>query len=562
MSASARATAAGDAPSGSASTSSRELGEASACSSTDHRCTAAAGRGASGVSVARRGGRAGASGPTQWVIVCRTGLAAACSGVSMPAGDPLLGERVIDGQLARVCRRRASTRGCRRPTRSRLRLPGAAPQTSVHDGIDAAVRVVHGDVLDGAAGGLDRLRRSPPGVARRDRPPRRRAPHPRLLAASRAAALPALADEIPSHTTAATLRSPDDLEEERVLVSPVHAAAIADRRRDRQVELDPVAARARGAARRLGQARAALLAEHVAGRAAAPAAVRAGGSVLVLISTSLVVLGWRRSTSAIRSARLAARASELAVGALEGEAQVALDERQARAGAPGRRRAPCPPASSRSALSEQLRGQPRALLALDGQLSRASRRPRAAPASPGSPPPSAAEAADPGRLRVDVAAGGVGHALVCRQRAGAVAGLEPAAGEAERRARDRRDRSARRSRTSRAAVAPVTRRLARKPQRQLRARARPARRGRRPRSSPAPRRRARAPASAMPRYQPDSPFPRVARLDLGELRLGLVQRPSSIIAAASRRSTSTVRCGAARSCAISCGGSAAVIVAR
>ena len=39
----------------------------------------------------------------------------------------------------------------------------------------------------------------------------------------------ALADEIPSHTTAATAARIDDLEMERILVAPVDEALVADR---------------------------------------------------------------------------------------------------------------------------------------------------------------------------------------------------------------------------------------------------------------------------------------------------------------------------------------------
>ena len=121
----------------------------------------------------------------------------------------------------------------------------------------------------------------------------------------------------------------------------------------------------------------------------------------------------------------------------------------------------------RSALSKQVRGQPLALLALHRQLfERGPGReqllqPRLALAV-------AAEAADPSRLRVDVAAGAVGHALVRRQRPRAVAALQAAAGQTERRARDR-------GVGPRDDLVPPRRRLpcrlpalARKPQRQLR----------------------------------------------------------------------------------------------
>ena len=101
--------------------------------------------------------------------------------VSSPSAILLLGPRVVDGELARLRRRRTSRRGCRRPSRSRSRRPRQqrADERARRDR-RARVRVVHCTLTTASLAACDRLERSRRcGIARRigdrlARGPRRR----------------------------------------------------------------------------------------------------------------------------------------------------------------------------------------------------------------------------------------------------------------------------------------------------------------------------------------------------------------------------------------------------
>ena len=202
---------------------------------------------------ARRVAGARASGPTQCVIAWRTGLAAACSGVSMPRGDLLLGP----------ASRRSSAGACSfasiqyarlSPThRSPPRRPGAAPTRSCTTGRRGR-RGSSTPRTRGTAPAAPGSRRSSPPWRRARARATRGCEHraAQLWPHARAAASPALAVEMPSHTTTATPPSPTTSSVERVLVAPVDRAAIAHRRRDRRdrARLDPGLARAARCVRR------------------------------------------------------------------------------------------------------------------------------------------------------------------------------------------------------------------------------------------------------------------------------------------------------------------------
>ena len=175
---------------------------------------------AAGTQRLRRGGRAGASAPTQCVIAWSRGSAAACSGVSSPRAT-LLGPGVVDRELARARRRQPVGAAVADPadaTSSRA----AAPQTSVQRGSTRPVRVVHGTSSTAPSAAWIAVR-SPPQVAApaADRPPRAASTARRLRRGEprRRRRSPS---EIPSQTTAATppRRRPRG---EGVLVAAVHA---------------------------------------------------------------------------------------------------------------------------------------------------------------------------------------------------------------------------------------------------------------------------------------------------------------------------------------------------
>ena len=147
-----------------------------------------------------------------------------------------------------------------------------------------------------------------------------------------AATSPALAEEMPSHTTAATPRSVDDLEVERRPRCAGDAGpdpSPPPRPRDRAPDPRPAASRLRARRRawvphwprRTGRPAAAAPRSEGAGHAAG-AAPR--GHVHVLGRTWLA-----RSTSAMRSAELARPARQRAVGPFQPDAQVTFDQRHA-----------------------------------------------------------------------------------------------------------------------------------------------------------------------------------------------------------------------------------------
>ena len=270
---------------------------------------------------------------------------------------------------------------------------------------------------------------------------------PAARAASRAATLPALAEEMPSHTTTATLRSSNasrwKASSLRRCTCPWSLTAAASTRS------------ARPERHQLTGSSSSRVPHCSQNRSPACCAAPQEGQVkrvCMFMSTSWVeLIGTIDELDALGAARRPAR--QLAVGALHAEAQVTFQQ-------PVSEQAGLLVAEGRSALHQRERGleqlglQARPLPAPDrergedraggeqlvgGEVAAGSVAGGAVAAAVGGVRVGD-QAVDPGGLGLEVGARGIGHPVIGGQRTGAVARLQAAAGESKRRRREGRVR--------------------------------------------------------------------------------------------------------------------------